>query len=47
MTAVREINSEFLVTDLMRGQQLKQQLQLDGWLRDGSADYVRQLCDWQ
>jgi hypothetical protein len=47
MTAVPEIASGFLVTDLMRGQQLKQQSQLDGWLRDGSADYVRQLCDWQ
>src|SRR4029079_14331767 len=47
MTAIRECDCEFFVTDLLRGQQLKQQSQLDGWLRDGSADYVRQLCDWQ
>ena len=27
------------------GQQLKEQSQLDGWLRDGSAAYVESLCD--
>jgi hypothetical protein len=47
MTAIREIASAFFVTDLLRGQQLKHQAQLDGWLRDCSAEYVRQLCDWQ
>ena len=26
--------------------QLKEQAQLDGWLRDGSAEYVEALCDW-
>jgi hypothetical protein len=26
----------------LRGQQLKDQAQLDGWLRDGSADYVHE-----
>jgi hypothetical protein len=30
----------------MRGQQLKEQAQLDGWLRDGSAAYVNSLCEW-
>ena len=29
-----------------RGQQLKDQAQLDGWLRDGSAAYVESLCEW-
>jgi hypothetical protein len=47
MTAIPEIACDFFMTDLMRGQQLKQQSQLDGWLRDGSAEYVGQLCDWQ
>ena len=28
----------------LRGQQLKEQAQLDGWLRDGSAAYVEALC---
>ena len=27
-----------------RGRQLKDQAQLDGWLRDGSAAYVEGLC---
>jgi hypothetical protein len=29
-----------------RGQQLKEQAQLDGWLRDGSAAHVESLCAW-
>ena len=28
----------------LRGQQLKDVSQLDGWQRDGSADYVASLC---
>jgi hypothetical protein len=31
----------------LRGQQLKEVAQLDGWLRDGSAAYLETLCDWQ
>jgi hypothetical protein len=31
----------------LRGQQLKDQAQLDGWLRDGSAAYVERLCEWE
>ena len=27
-------------------QQLKDQAQLDGWLRDGSKEYVESLCDF-
>jgi hypothetical protein len=27
-------------------QQLKDQAQVDSWLRDGSAAYVEALCDW-
>jgi hypothetical protein len=30
----------------MRGQQIKKPAQLDGRLRDGSADYVTTLCDF-
>jgi hypothetical protein len=29
-----------------RGQQLKDQSQLDGWVRDGSAARVESLCEW-
>ena len=46
MTALEEIDCSFFVVPLVRGQQLKQQAQLDGWLRDGSADQIGALCDW-
>jgi len=46
MTGVSDIDSRFLVVPLIRGQQLKQQAQLDGWLRDGSARFVDSLCEW-
>ena len=47
LTALPEIDSRFLVVDRARGQQLKDQAQLDGWLRDGSAAYVENLCAWE
>ena len=46
MSALSEINTQFLVVPRPRGQQLKDQAQLDGWLRDGSAAYVEALCQW-
>jgi hypothetical protein len=46
MTALPEVNTKFAVVPRLRGQQLKDQAQLDGWLRDGSADYVNGLCAW-
>ena len=46
MSAVPEISSRFLVVPRLRGQQLKDVAQLDGWLRDGSAAHVETLCDW-
>jgi hypothetical protein len=46
MSALPEIECGYFVTDASRGQQLKQQSQLDSWVRDGSADYVNSLCDW-
>jgi hypothetical protein len=47
MTALSDLKCEFVVVGRMRGQQLKEQSQLDGWLRDGSAAYVESLCEWQ
>jgi len=47
MTALPEIKTSFVVVPRLRGQQLKDQAQLDGWLRDGSAAYVEGLCDWE
>ena len=46
MTALPEVSCGFFVVPMARGQQLKQQAQLDGWLRDGSADAVNDLCEW-
>ncbi|HEY5909239.1 MAG TPA: UTP--glucose-1-phosphate uridylyltransferase, partial [Verrucomicrobiae bacterium] len=45
LTALREIESRFVLVPRLRGQQLKDQAQLDGWLRDGSASYVEALCE--
>ncbi len=46
LTALPEIASRFVVVPRLRGQQLKEQAQLDGWLRDGSAASVEELCAW-
>lgn len=46
MTAIPQIRSGFFVVPLVRGQQLKQPAQLDGWLRDGSAAQINALCRW-
>ncbi len=46
MTALTEVDAQYLVVTRRRGQQLKQVAQLDGWLRDGSAAYVEGLGDW-
>ena len=46
MAGLSGLQTGFFVVPLMRGQQLKDPAQLDGWLRDGSAAYVDQLCDW-
>jgi hypothetical protein len=47
MTALSDLKCEFVAVPRVRGQQLKEQSQLDGWLRDGSALYVESLCEWQ
>ena len=47
MTRLPEIECRYFVVPRARGQQLKDQAQLDGWLRDGSADYVESLCAWR
>jgi hypothetical protein len=46
MTSLAGVRCEFLVVPTVRGQQLKDPAQLDGWLRDGSAAYVESLCRW-
>ena len=46
MTALSDVECAFLVVPTLRGQQLKDPAQLDGWLRDGSAAFVESLCAW-
>lgn len=46
MTALPDVASRFVVVPRRRGQQLKDPAQLDGWLRDGSAEFVTTLCAW-
>ena len=47
MTALPEVDCRFVVVPRRPGQQLKDQAQLDGWLRDGSARHVELLCAWE
>jgi len=46
MTALPEVRCEFFAVPTMRGQQMKDPAQLDGWVRDGSAEYIESLCRW-
>ena len=46
MTALPDVPCAFALVPRQRGQQLKDQAQLDGWQRDGSAAHVGSLCDW-
>jgi len=46
MTALPELDCRFVVVPRLRGQQLKEVAQLDGWMRDGSASYIESLCDF-
>ncbi len=46
MTALPELDCRFIEVPRIRGQQLKEPAQLDGWLRDGSAAYTESLCAW-
>jgi len=47
MSALPEVDCGFVIVPRQRAQQLKDQAQLDGWLRDGSAAYVESLCAWE
>jgi len=46
MTALPDIDCRFIGVPRFRGQQLKEVAQLDGWARDGSAEFVEALCSW-
>ena len=46
MSNLADLETRFIAVPRVRGQQLKDQAQLDGWLRDGSAAFVEGLCEW-
>ncbi|RUL89384.1 UTP--glucose-1-phosphate uridylyltransferase [Tautonia sociabilis] len=46
LTALPDLSCAFLAVDRLRGQQLKDPAQLDGWANDGSLDHVRSLCSF-
>jgi antitoxin component HigA of HigAB toxin-antitoxin module len=46
MSALPEVECRYFVVPRARGQQLKDQAQLDGWLRDGSAAGVEAQCEF-
>ncbi len=46
MSTISDIACEYIAVETMRGQQLKDPGQLDGWVRDGSAAYIDALCRW-
>lgn len=47
MTAIPELKCSYINVERYRGQQLKEVAQLDGWLRDGSKDYIENICEWE
>lgn len=47
MTGLTQMSTGYVVVPRVRGQQLKEPAQLDGWVRDGSAKYVEGLCDFE
>jgi hypothetical protein len=44
MSSLPEMDCRYFVVPRARGQQLKDQAQLDGWLRDGSAAGIEAIC---
>jgi hypothetical protein len=47
MTALPECQTAFALVPRLRGQQLKDQAQLDSWQRDGSAAGIEALCSFE
>ena len=46
LSGLPDVRCGYFSVSRLRGQQLKDQAQLDGWLRDGSANFVNKLCAW-
>jgi galactokinase/mevalonate kinase-like predicted kinase len=46
LTSLADLPCSFLAVRRLRGQQLKDTAQLDGWVTDGSRDAIASLCDF-
>jgi UTP--glucose-1-phosphate uridylyltransferase len=46
MSTLDDVDCKFVVVPRYRGAQLKEQAQLDGWLRDGSSSYLESICEF-
>ncbi len=46
MTSLPDLQSSFAIVPRHRGQQLKDQAQLDSWVQDQSAAHIDSLCSW-
>lgn len=46
MSTLEDVNCKYMVVPRCRGAQLKEQAQLDGWLRDGSSTYLESICEF-
>ena len=46
MTALPDLKTGYFAVSRSRGQQLKEVVQLDSWLNDGSATYINSICKW-
>jgi hypothetical protein len=46
LSSLSDVSCRFIPVPRVRGLQLKDQAQLDGWLRDGSAAAIGKLCDF-
>ena len=47
MSSLDDVDCQFYLVSRNRGSQLKDVSQLDGWLRDGSAEHLQTICSWE
>ena len=47
MSSLPDLQSKFAIVPRARGQQLKDQAQLDSWVQDGSSERIASLCRWR
>ena len=47
MSALVDVQTGYFVVDKIRGGQMKEVAQLDGWMRDGTAEAIKAKCSWR